>query len=170
MAGWCFVYDYPNNLSSILKTYVTHDSDTNDVRYNMLYSVYSYPNIILPLVGGILVDKVGLNFAIILFGTFQLIGEGIFTIAGFIGTDDRSNHLPFIVAIVGRFFLGMGGESLTVSLSTVQSRWFMEKELALSNGLQASLACIVGVLATYTMPPLAEATSLGITLLVGFII
>ena len=162
------MYDYPNNLSSKLKTYVTHDSATNDMRYNLLYSVYSYPNIILPLIGGILVDKVGIKLLIILLLGLQLIGQGVFTIAGFIGTDDQSNSWPFIFAIIGRFLIGMGGESLSVCQYTILSRWFIEKELALSNGLGTSIMCIVGVIATYTLPSIAETKSLGFALLVGF--
>lgn len=156
-------------LSSQLKAYVTHDDETSDVRYNQLYAVYSYPNIILPLVGGVLIDKIGLNFSIILFDSLQLLGQGIFTIAGYMGTENKDNNWPFIIAITGRLFLGLGGESLTVCQSTVLSRWFMGKELASANGFVISINCLVGVAATYSMPPLAEETSLAAALTVGFV-
>jgi len=35
-------------------------TDGSDSKYNLLYSVYSYPNLILPLFGGLMVDKLGL--------------------------------------------------------------------------------------------------------------
>lgn len=66
MFGDCYSYDIPNSLSEKLKELVTHDGK-NEVKYNQLYSVYAYPNIILPLLGGILIDKLGLNVGIIVF-------------------------------------------------------------------------------------------------------
>ena len=33
----------------------------SDVQYNLLYSVYSLPNLVLPLMGGVFVDKIGVN-------------------------------------------------------------------------------------------------------------
>jgi len=35
-------------------------TNNNEFKYNLLYSVYSYPNIILPLFGGLMIDKLGL--------------------------------------------------------------------------------------------------------------
>jgi len=32
----------------------------SESKYNLLYSVYSYPNLILPLFGGLMIDKLGL--------------------------------------------------------------------------------------------------------------
>lgn len=139
LIGLYFVYDYPNILSTFIKAYITHDSEKNDVRYNQLYAVYSYPNIVLPLIGGMFIDKIGLNFAIFLFGTLQLIGIGLFTFAGFIGTEEVGNDWPFIVAIAGRLFLGLGSESLAVCQSTVLARWFVGKELALASGFTTSI-------------------------------
>jgi hypothetical protein len=53
-----FCYDNPNSLSDKISASMTFGSDS---KYNMLYSVYSYPNILLPIFGGLLVDKMGLG-------------------------------------------------------------------------------------------------------------
>ena len=45
------------------------------VYYDLLFSVYSIPNIVLPLFGGLLVDRAGLYFALILFASLILCGQ-----------------------------------------------------------------------------------------------
>ena len=52
-----FCFDNPNSLSERISQEMTKG---NDFKYNLLYSVYSYPNVILPLFGGLMVDKLGL--------------------------------------------------------------------------------------------------------------
>ena len=36
-----------------------HGMGLSNLQYNLLYSIYSFPNIVLPLIGGYLVDKIG---------------------------------------------------------------------------------------------------------------
>lgn len=147
---------------------MTHEAGTDsDFKYNQLYSVYSYPNVILPLMGGVLIDKIGLNFAIILFSSLLVLGQGVFTLSGYLGTDDQSDNIPFIVAMAGRLIFGLGGESLNVCQSTIVSRWFIGKELSLALGINISVSRLGSVFNNYSMPPLQEATSLGVALSFG---
>jgi MFS family permease len=134
----------------------------------MLYSVYSYPNVILPLFGGVLIDKIGINFSIILFSTLLVIGQGVFALSGFLGESTTDSNLPFIVAIIGRVIFGLGAESLNVCQSTIVSRWFIGKELALALGINISISRLGSVFNNYSMPPMADATSLGWALTFGF--
>lgn len=46
----------------------------NNLEFNMLYSIYSLPNIVLPFFGGILIDKMGVRFSIFIFATVMTIG------------------------------------------------------------------------------------------------
>jgi MFS family permease len=134
-----------------------------------MYSVYSYPNVILPLIGGVLIDKIGLNFSIILFSTLLVIGQAVFTVSGFLGTSmDNSNPVPFIVALIGRVIFGLGGESLNVCQSTIVSRWFIGQEMSLALGINISVSRLGSVFNNYSMPPMADATSLGWALFFGF--
>ncbi len=41
----------------------------------MLYSVYSFPNIILPFLGGFLLDKIGVRYGIFIFTLVLIIGQ-----------------------------------------------------------------------------------------------
>jgi len=60
LMGSYFCYDNPAPLKSIL---ISKDDgfDFSDFQFNMLYSVYSLPNTVLPLAGGILMDKIGIR-------------------------------------------------------------------------------------------------------------
>ena len=46
----------------------------------MMYSVYSIPNVFLPMAGGVLVDKVGLYFSLNLFSSLILLGQLTFAL------------------------------------------------------------------------------------------
>ena len=46
----------------------------SDLKYGLLYAVYSYPNIILPLVGGIFIDIVGVRKGVFIFTFILIIG------------------------------------------------------------------------------------------------
>lgn len=48
--------------------------DLNNLQFNMLYSIYSLPNIILPFFGGMLIDKMGVRFSIIVFSSIIILG------------------------------------------------------------------------------------------------
>lgn len=44
------------------------------IKYSWLYSIYSFPNIIIPFFGGYFVDRIGVRKGIIIFSCFLLIG------------------------------------------------------------------------------------------------
>jgi MFS family permease len=48
--------------------------EINQVEFNLLYSVYSIPNIILPLFGGYLIDNCGVRMNIMLFASLLVLG------------------------------------------------------------------------------------------------
>jgi MFS family permease len=68
MAGNYYCYDNPAALLSMLQSHFSHDGTAEgeqfQLYYSMMYSVYSLPNIVLPLIGGVLVDRVGVIFAL----------------------------------------------------------------------------------------------------------
>ena len=167
--GSYFCYDNPNALSKELKQKVTHDG-SNEIKYNQLYSIYSYPNMILPLFGGVLIDKIGLNFATIFFSILLVIGQAVFAVSGYMGTEDRNNNFPYILALIGRFVFGLGGESLSVCQHVSVGRWFRGQELSLALGLSVSVSRLGSVFNNYSMPPISDHTSLGFALTFGLII
>ena len=70
LIGSYFCYDNPQSLSSAFK----EEMGLNDTKFNSLYSVYSFPNIVLPLFGGFFIDRIGLNICLIVFSMLLLAG------------------------------------------------------------------------------------------------
>jgi hypothetical protein len=44
------------------------------MEFNVLYAVYSIPNIILPLFGGYLIDNCGVRINILIFSSLLVVG------------------------------------------------------------------------------------------------
>ena len=68
--GPYFCYDFPGSLENEIESKFNVDS----VAYNTLYSFYATPNIVLPLFGGILFDKIGTHYGILLFAFLMTVG------------------------------------------------------------------------------------------------
>ena len=68
-------------------------------QYSLLYSLYSWPNVILSIFGGFLLDRVfGIRLGTVVFSAFICLGQVIFALGGFINS--------FPTMLVGRFVFG----------------------------------------------------------------
>ena len=157
--GGYFCMDQPNALSKYIQDSMTGSSS---MKYNMLYSFYSYPNIILPFFGGIFVDKLGLKAALNILFALCIIGQGLFVLGGYIGSSEG-----FAFAIIGRTFFGMGNESLAIIQSVFANRWFKGKELAFALALSMSIGRLGSTSNNFLMPVIASGAGLGTALLFG---
>jgi MFS family permease len=114
-----------------------------------LYSVYSYPNIILALFGGYIIDNVlGVRLGTVLFCSLVLIGQIIVSF----GMEFRI----YWVCIVGRFIFGLGGESLTVGQNYLTNMWFDGNILAFVFGLVLAMARVGSSINFAVTPIFAE--------------
>ncbi len=117
--------------------------------FNLLYSLYSLPNVILPLFGGNIVDKVGASLGMVSFSVLLLLGQLIF------GIGMSVKH--WSVMFMGRFVYGLGGESISVASSTLAANWFDEGgELALAFGINLAVSRLGSVLNNCISPSLAN--------------
>lgn len=58
------------------QTIIEHALKVNVFQYNLLYSIYSWPNVIFPLIGGVLIDRlVGIRWGTIIFAAFVCLGQ-----------------------------------------------------------------------------------------------
>jgi len=82
-------------------------------KYNSLYMVYSFPNFILPFIGGFLIDKIGVRKALIILSGLVASGTSICAFSGFLsGTPDFSSDGAYYIMITGRFIYALGAESI----------------------------------------------------------
>ncbi|XP_015512581.1 major facilitator superfamily domain-containing protein 1 [Neodiprion lecontei] len=127
--GSYFCYDNPGALQDDFKS----DLDLTTSKFVLLYSIYSWPNVIFCFIGGFLLDSVfGIRLGTVIYMGLTLIGQFIFAFGAY--TD------AFWVMMLGRFVFGIGAESLAVAQNSYAVLWFKGKELNMVFGLQLSFA------------------------------
>ena len=125
MFGNYYVYDCIAPVADLLSKQLGF-SDSN---IGLLQAIYSFPNLIMVLIGGYLVDRIGARKAIFIFGTTCLIGAIVTALSG---------ALPLMAA--GRLIFGVGAESLIVAVTTAIAKWFRGKELSFAFGINLTIA------------------------------
>ena len=112
-----------------------------------LYSWYSWPNVVLPVIGGYLIDSMfGVRLGTVIFASFICLGQVVLGLA--------SLHHCFSMMKVARFMFGVGGESLNMALNTFTVTWFKDKELNMVFGFQLSLSRLGSTVNFLLMEPL----------------
>ena len=92
-------------------------------QYELLYSFYSWPNVFLMAVGGVLLDKVlGLRVGLLVFLFLTCFGQLLFALGGFL---DR-----YWLMVVGRFVFGVGGETGGAAAEVIATVLFRNKRLS----------------------------------------
>jgi MFS family permease len=140
MFGSYYAYDALSPLADVLKQQLGF----SDLDIGFLQAIYSFPNIFTVVIGGFLIDRLGLRKSLMIFAVLCLIGPAITVISG---------HLPLMAA--GRLIFGMGAESLNVAVTTALARWFRGKELSFAFGLNLT-ASRLGTFAALNSPTWAR--------------
>jgi MFS family permease len=140
MFGSYYAYDALSPLADVLKQQLRF----SDLDIGFLQFMYSFPNIFTVVIGGFIIDRMGLRKALMIFAVLSFIGPAITAATG---------HLP--VMATGRLIFGMGAESLNVAVTTALARWFRGKELSFAFGLNLT-ASRLGTFAALNSPSWAR--------------
>jgi len=125
MFGNYYVYDSISPLADVLKDQLRFsDSDIG-----LLNAIYSFPNIIMVLIGGIVIDRIGTKKSTFIFAALCMLGAVVTAMTG-----------TLWVMAAGRLIFGIGAESLIVAVTTAIARWFRGKELSFAFGLNLTIA------------------------------
>jgi len=150
--------DIPSALHQQLKDYMPKDPNF-EYKFNLLYTLYSLPNIILPFFGGNLVDRFSASICLIMFFTFTFLGQFLFAV----GVAMKNWHMM----LLGRLVIGLGGENLSVAQSALIAGWFSGKELAFSFGVGLAISRLGSVLNNITSPMVANVASVPVSVFLG---
>ena len=101
----------------------------SDTQLGTLNAIYSFPNILMVLVGGILVDRIGTRRATVLFAAICLLGTLLTAASG-----------SFPLMALGRLLFGLGAESMIVAVTVVLGQWFVGRQLGFAFGVNLSIA------------------------------
>jgi MFS family permease len=140
MFGSYYAYDALSPLADVLKQQLGF----SDLNLGFLQMMYSFPNIFTVVIGGFIIDRLGLRKALMIFAVLSFVGPAITAASG---------HLPIMAT--GRLIFGMGAESLNVAVTTALARWFRGKELSFAFGLNLT-ASRLGTFAALNSPSWAR--------------
>lgn len=132
MCGNYYIYDSISPLADVLKSQL-HFSDSD---LGLLQGIYSFPNIIMVLIGGLIIDRIGTKKSTLLFSLFLVIGASVTAFKG-----------DVITMAAGRLIFGLGAESMIVAITTVIAQWFKGKQLSFAFGLNLTVARLGSFLA-----------------------
>lgn len=166
MFGNYYVYDCIAPIADLLAKQLGF-SESN---IGLLQAIYSIPNVIMVLIGGYVVDRIGTRKAIFIFGTLCFIGSVVTCL---------SPALPVMSS--GRLIFGLGAESLIVAVTTAVAKWFRGKELSFAFGINLMISRAGSLLAqqspswagfayNYWRNPLLISVGFGALCIVGAIV
>jgi MFS family permease len=125
MLGNYYVYDSIGPLADSLQRLLGF----TDTQLGTLNAIYSFPNIIMVLVGGIVVDRIGTRLATVIFAGVCLLGAALTAVSP-----------SFTVMAIGRLVFGLGAESMIVAITVAIGQWFVGRQLGFAFGVNLSIA------------------------------
>ena len=123
--GSYFAYDSIGALAPLM----IEDMQIGREKIGMMYSFYSWPNLVMVFIGGFLIDRFGTRKMSLIFSALIVLGAAIVAAAP-----------VFWLMLLGRTVFGVGSESLIVAQQTILAKWFKGKELALAFGLSLTFS------------------------------
>ena len=168
-AGYLF-----NEIISPLKPLIDTDPsfgwDGSD--FGMFFSAYGWFNVFLVmlLIVGFLLDKLGIRFSTISSALLMIIGAGIKYYAFKTDMGDAEifgYNARLITACFGFALFGVGVEYAGITVSKAIIKWFKGKEIALAMGMQVAIARLGSFVPLMFGAYFANITSIGTTVLMG---
>ncbi|CAD8118594.1 unnamed protein product [Paramecium sonneborni] len=133
-----------------LQTQIQQELEINIIQFNLLYSVFALPNIFLTILGGMIIDRLGVRFGIFTFTLIVTIGQLIIALGG------KFNE--YSLMLLGRAIFGVASENLIIAQSTFVSLWFKGSELATAMGIIMTIPELGGALNSLLTPLIYESS------------
>ncbi len=164
MAANYYFYDALSPLKSILQEHLHFSSQD----YGIVAGFYAFPNtfLLMAILGGIILDKMGIRPTGLLFAVFMLIGA-FFTAYGatdyfngggfgyaFLNSFWTSYSPGLKMMALGMLIFGLGAETSIVVISKILVKWFKGYEIALAFAINLGIARIGTALAFNFSPRL----------------
>ena len=127
MFGNYYFYDALSPVADLLSKQLGF----TDSNIGLLQGIYSFPNIFTVVIGGLIIDRIGVKKATMIFGVLCFVGAIINVLSP-----------QLWVMAMGRLVFGMGAESLIVAITTLLAKWFRGKELSFAFGVNLTISRI----------------------------
>jgi MFS family permease len=161
-----YFYDALSPLKSLLQEKLLWSSTD----YGFFMSTYSISNVFLlmSVIGGVILDKLGIRITGFMFTVFMVLGAALTAygatdlyLSGGPGFHFMSSFLPAYspslkMMSLGFFLFGLGAETSSVVFSKAIVKWFSGKELALALGMNLAFGRLGQAAAMIISPKLAN--------------
>jgi len=132
MIGNYYVYDSIGPVAELLSSQLGY----SDTQIGTLNAVYSLPNIVMVLVGGVLIDRFSARTVTLVTTIVCLLGAVLTAL----GSD-------FVTMVAGRLLFGLGAETMIVAVTVALAQWFVGRYFALLFALNLTFARLGSYLA-----------------------
>ena len=157
---------YLTDVMAPLKGLLEQQLTWNSEEYGLFTSAYGWFNVFLffLIIGGIILDKMGVRFTGMMASVLMVIGIGIKYWAVTTHSLDGQvwdvlifeSKAQVLVAGIGYAIFGVGVEVAGITVSKIIVKWFKGKEMALAMGLEMATARLGTGLAIGTSLPIAK--------------
>ena len=130
--GNYYIYDSINPLERIFIDKLGYSA----TGFGWLNASYSVAAVLTLLIGGIVIDRIGTKQALSFFAGLCLVGAALTAVRG-----------NLALMITGRTVLGLGAESMIVTVTVALAKWFKGKELSFAFGINLTIARLASVAA-----------------------
>jgi MFS family permease len=125
MFGNYYAYDSIGPVADTLQ----RELGFSDTQIGTLNAIYSFPNIVMVLIGGIIIDRFGARLTTLVVATICTAGAVITAMS------------PLFPAMAfGRLIFGLGAETMIVAVTVIIGQWFVGKQLGFAFGLNLAIA------------------------------
>jgi MFS family permease len=114
-----FGNQYAFNNPQALEEYMEKDLDIGETQFQLLYTIFAFPNIFATFFLGFLIDFMGVRIGIIALAA----GVALFQLSIAIGGYTYS----YTTILIGRMLFGLASESLITAQASMVSHWFKGK-------------------------------------------
>jgi MFS family permease len=136
-----YLYDCVGPLAKLLSAQLGY----SNADIGLLQAVCSLPNLVMVLIGGIIIDRIGERRSLAIFAWLCLAGAVVTALSPRLG-----------VMVSGRLLYGLGSGSLGVAINTGIAKWFRGQKLSFAFGVMLTISRL-GSLASQTSPAWAHA-------------
>lgn len=153
-----FFTDVMSPLKTLLETEMGWDSSD----YGFFTSAYGWFNVFLfmLLLGGLILDKMGVRFTGQLSASLMIIGAVIkywgISSEALVGKELFGISAPVMWASIGYAIYAIGAEVTGITVTKIIVKWFKGKEMAMAMGLQVALARVGTAMALIITVPFAQ--------------
>jgi MFS family permease len=132
LIGNYYVYDSIGPVAELL----SRQLGLSDTQIGTLNAIYSLPNILMVLIGGVLVDRFSARTVTLVTSIICLLGAALTALGS-----------EFPVMVAGRLLFGLGAETMIVAITVAFAQWFVGRNFALLLALNITFARLGSYLA-----------------------